>query len=571
MNDYVIFVYDYRGDLYDVLDPTWYDEIDWTIRLHEITDLSVNFIGDGAEEASESLKLPKRLNYVLSLNEWRDNRWHEEAWYFLFDDFFRHNQEGVPEYTIIGKSPEILLERKIDSSRSSIGAGGHVIRAGPASEVIAEFAASQVGRRGLIGGERIDQFFTDHDGQGEGVGGRYRYEDLYNEARKLADDGDVQWRWGWDRGRVTFRVGHLGNDYTAENNYPGGDISLVSSLLGNDQGVELKREYSKAQNFAIVRYDTQLGREQAIRMSGLRDDNSPFFHRETVIKPSLNQRDSPSEVVRQGREALDTSRPINGVELNSSAQLVYNEDYRVGDYISVYAAGRYTNFRAEEIVGKLQPGEPVEITPRFVQRDPPRRHNLALARQFAPAVAPAVAPIAPVTPISPSPEPDTEPDPPVESGVFVGVRDQNAQGRQGISLITNYFGRLYQTLTMPTTGLRITRFGVKLAAAIAEQGGSIRVQLIYPGGNTEKQIAFGTLTPTYTWYNFTVSGIDVSSGATVSIFVWHPEHASDNYGYWRRQTSERYSGGGAFKVASLDRDTRLDGDFFAYVEGMPNA
>lgn len=249
-------------------------------------------------------------------------------------------RDGDTEKFVVGglSLNHLLARRLVDPMDDPLVAGGYSTKAGPADDVLIDYADEQ-----CINPLDSNRAFPNLTVQpsasvGSSVGRRLRYENLLEVFQDVANQGGVDFlisRIVDNQLRLT--VYPIGTDKTRTRNYPFAPFVELNPIRGNLGDPSLLLDRKKEQNYVYALAQGPGENRIVFELQGLGVNDSPFNRIEFTTDIRQAERGDSTTVATQARAALNDNQPIkeftfapSGVDAGS----LYRVDWDIGDTLT---------------------------------------------------------------------------------------------------------------------------------------------------------------------------------------------------------------------------------------------
>lgn len=264
-------------------------------------------------------------------------------------------REGNEERFVVGALSlnHLLTRRVIDPDDDPLAAGGYSTKAGPADDVLRDYAREQCGD--LASADR--QFPNFSVGPvlsvGAGVGKRARYENLFETFQGITRQGNVDFMIS----RLTSNVLRLtiepiGANHSRTANYPGAPFVMLNPDRGNLANPSLVVDRKKEGNFCYALGQGQGEFRIVAKVTGLGLGDSPYNRLEFTEDVRLAERGQTTQLLTGARDALKEKQPIREFTFEPSGQMpgnIYRLDWDMGDVVTVAWDDESVDLRIRDI------------------------------------------------------------------------------------------------------------------------------------------------------------------------------------------------------------------------------
>ena len=342
---YDVRILDYSGRHIYSFDSRNAVSIEYERKYNDIGSFSVALIDKQAEWATKNLLLPTGLDYfaeIYRLNPRTKIREKEGTYFVRLVNPYYPDSKSL--YVIVGgHSLEHLLLRRLiipsvgDVRYDPYASAGYITDAGQSSRVISRLVDVHLGEQAID--ERRIPNLTVIDGRGGGqVGGRWRFDSLFEEVKKMADAEQVQFSIDRITGNeLVCSVGKTFKDLTVDTNYPGSPMTLLKRSRGTLYEPSITLDHQEEKNRVYVRGSGNEENQTVIVEDYTRLDTSPYNLIEFTHSPNRDEEDSPTILLTEARDSLYENRP--NIEITFPMKDVpgaqYKTDFDLGDIVTI--------------------------------------------------------------------------------------------------------------------------------------------------------------------------------------------------------------------------------------------
>lgn len=248
--------------------------------------------------------------------------------------------EDDQEWVVVGgvSLNHLLTRRVVDPEDDPLKAGGYSTKAGAADNVIAGYVYDQMGA-GASAERRIPNFTIKPTlGVGRPLGARLQHEKLYNEVRRMAMQGGVDFYISrLDGNKLQFAVEPIGRDFTYTTNYPGRAWVGFSLSRGNIEQAEYVLDRAEELNYCYALGPGNVGDRIILKVAGSGVNESPYNRIEFIHDARNVEKTDALALLSEAQGALVSKRyeesytftPVLGRPGST-----YNKDWMLGDKVS---------------------------------------------------------------------------------------------------------------------------------------------------------------------------------------------------------------------------------------------
>lgn len=271
-------------------------------------------------------------------------------------------REGNQERFVVGglSLNHLLARRIVDPDDDPLAAGGYSTKAGPADDVLTDYADEQCGASASTARQFPNFTIAASTSVGSSVGRRLRYENLLEVFQDICNQTNVDFQIA----RLTdsllrLTVIPIGQDRRRSRNYPGAPFVELNPIRGNLSDPSLLFDRKKEQNFVYALGQGPGESRIVSKQQGFGIFDSPYNRIEFSYDVRSAERGDSTTLVTGARAALYekqaqqefTFKPT-GTEPGAS----YRLDYDIGDLLTVVWDDVEIELRVREVEITLDPG-----------------------------------------------------------------------------------------------------------------------------------------------------------------------------------------------------------------------
>lgn len=256
----------------------------------------------------------------------------------------RHRQQFLDDddtaWLVVGgfALDHLLKRRVINPSDDPLEAGGYSTKSGAADDVMNALVDEQLGPLASTG-RKIDTLtLTASPGEGNTVGGRWRYENLYDMLTDLVEGSGTDFQLVRGSGLdFVFTAATIGEDRSQTANFPGSPQTVFAPERGTMLEPQFDADYRQEKTYIYLLGDGQGDDREVYEMGSSRLSASPLNRIEFAQDAqTLDEGASPTEFLTQAAIELEKNRPRIGFEFEIPQRLhsSYGTNWDLGDIIS---------------------------------------------------------------------------------------------------------------------------------------------------------------------------------------------------------------------------------------------
>lgn len=279
-------------------------------------------------------------------------------------------REGDEERFVVGglSLNHLLSRRVVDPADDPTAAGGYSTKAGPADDILFDYAEEQCGSVASTD-RRFPNFDVGPTGSlGLPAGRRLRYDNLLEVFQDVANQSNVDFiisRLTASLLRLT--IAPIGSDRTRSRNYPFGSFVELNPLRGNLSDPSLMNDRKREQNYVYALGQGPGENRIVYELQGAGINDSPYNRIEFTTDIRQAERGDALTISTQARSALYDNQPKQEFTFKptgSEPGNTYRLDWDVGDILTCAWDDQVFNLRVREVEISLDSsGE--SITPKL--------------------------------------------------------------------------------------------------------------------------------------------------------------------------------------------------------------
>ena len=260
----------------------------------------------------------------------------------------------------------LLMRRVVLPDDDPLQAGGYSTKNGVAGDVMRAYAREQLAdlasSRRRIPGLTVPE--ATH--QGQSVGARKRFENLFDVLTELSVRGEVDFQIVRTSGAaMELEIGEIGADQSKRTNYPMAPSLILSPLRGNLINPSLLLDRKDEKNVVFVLGKGQASGQVVMEMVGNGTADSPFNRIEFTANANSAEIGDSTTLLTAAVASLAEHAPKTEFEFDASAQLagnIYRVDWTLGDTITAIWGSVEEDLRVKEVEIDLTPeGERLSV------------------------------------------------------------------------------------------------------------------------------------------------------------------------------------------------------------------
>jgi hypothetical protein len=347
---YQISVYSpYDGSVQVVLDGTAFDELRYSRTLNDIGALALTLPSDADWPSIFTLD---SLVEIERTSPTTGRLQVEETYLTRLTHRFR---EGNQERFVVGglSLNHLLSRRVIYPPDDPAASGGYSTKAGPADDVMVDYATEQAGSGASTARQFPDLTIAASTSVGISVGRRLRYDNLFEVFQDIANQGGVDFiisRLVDNQLRLT--VLPIGSDRSQTRNYPGGQFVQLNPLRGNLSDPSLLFDRKKEQNYVYALGQGPGEQRIVFPLIGEGNFDSPYNRIEFTTDVRSAERGDTTTLRTGARAALydkQAQKEFTFKPTGSEPGGVYRQDYDLGDVLTATWDTDSVDLRVREV------------------------------------------------------------------------------------------------------------------------------------------------------------------------------------------------------------------------------
>lgn len=271
-------------------------------------------------------------------------------------------REGDEERFIVGglSLNHLLARRLVDPADDPLAAGGYSTKAGPADQILFDYAEEQCGSIASVI-RRFPNFSVGAIASlGSTAGRRLRYENLLETFQDVANQSNIDFvisRLSANALRLT--IAPIGTDKTRSRNYPFAPFVELNPIRGNLSDPSLLFDRKKEQNYVYALAQGPGENRIVLQSQGLGVSDSPYNRIEFTTDIRSAERGDSTTVATQAASALyDKQAKIEFTfkPTGTDPGALYRLDWDIGDKITAAWDDQIIDLRVREVEISLDSG-----------------------------------------------------------------------------------------------------------------------------------------------------------------------------------------------------------------------
>lgn len=280
-----------------------------------------------------------------------------------------HFRDGDEEKLVTGgfSLNHLLARRVVDPTDDPLAAGGYSTKAGPADDILHDYANEQCG----VGASAARQFpnfsIAPSNSVGAAAGRRLRYENLLKVFQDVANQSTIDFTTVRLTGNtIRLIIGPIGTDKTRSRNYPFAPFVELNPLRGNLSDPSLLFDRKDEQNYVYALAQGPGESRIVTRMSGDGISDSPYNRIEFTTDIRNAERGDNTTILTSARAALYDKQPHKEFTFHptgTEAGAVYRSDFDIGDLVTCTFGNDSFDLRIRGVEISLSPdNEEISVT-----------------------------------------------------------------------------------------------------------------------------------------------------------------------------------------------------------------
>lgn len=352
------------GSVRTVLDNTAFDDCKYSRALNDVGVLAMTLPSDPDWPSVFSLDALIDIERTSPLNGQLQI---EDTYLVRLIHRFR---EGDQERFVIGALSlnHLLARRIVDPDDDPLAAGGYSTKAGPADDILLEYADEQCGSSASAVRQFPGLTIAASGSVGAPAGRRLRYENLLEVFQDVCGQSNVDFLISRVTGNtLRLTVAPIGFDRTRSRNYPGAPFVELNPLRGNLTDPSLMIDRKQEQNYVYALGQGPGESRILTKLEGEGTHDSPYNRIEFTTDVRAAERGDSTTLTTGARSALvekQAKKEFTFKPTGFESGNIYRLDWDVGDVITCVWDDEVVNLRVREVEISLSAsGE--TITPRM--------------------------------------------------------------------------------------------------------------------------------------------------------------------------------------------------------------
>lgn len=264
-------------------------------------------------------------------------------------------REGDEERFIVGglSLNHLLARRVVDPADDPTAAGGYSTKAGPADDILFDYAEEQCGSVASVD-RQFPNFSVGFTGSlGTLAGRRLRYENLLEVFQDVANQSNIDFvisRLSASVLRLT--IAPIGTDKTRSRNYPFSPFVELNPLRGNLSDPSLMYDRKKEQNYVYALGQGPGENRIVVEQQGTGISDSPYNRIEFTTDIRQAERGDNTTIITQARSALyenQAQKEFTFKPTGTEPGNTYRLDWDIGDVLTCAWDDDVINLRVREV------------------------------------------------------------------------------------------------------------------------------------------------------------------------------------------------------------------------------
>lgn len=276
-------------------------------------------------------------------------------------------REGDQERFIVGglSLNHLLARRVVDPDDDPAAAGGYSTKAGPADDVLRDYAREQCGDLASAIRQYPNFSVGSVGSVGLSVGRRLRYENLLEIFQDVANQGGVDFLISRITGNtLRLTIAPIGTDKTKTRNYPFAPFVQLDPARGNLSEPSLLFDRREEQNFVYALGQGPGEQRITLKYSGLGIGDSPYNRIEFTSDVRTAERGDSTTLATGARAALfekQARKEFTFAPVGTEPGAIYQLDYVIGDILTCAWGDESIDLRVRGIdISLSEDGEKLE-------------------------------------------------------------------------------------------------------------------------------------------------------------------------------------------------------------------
>jgi hypothetical protein len=280
-----------------------------------------------------------------------------------------HYREGNEEKFVVGglSLNHLLARRLIDPTDDPAAAGGYSTKAGPADDILHDYADQQCGPAASAARRFPNLTIAPSNSVGAAAGRRLRYDILLNIFQDVANQSNIDFTIIRLTGSaIRLVIGPIGTDKSRSRNYPFAPFVELNPLRGNLSDPSLLFDRKQEQNYVYALAQGPGETRIVTRVSGDGIGDSPYNRIEFTTDIRNAERGDNTTIITSARAALYDKQPHKEFTFRPTGAEpggVYRQDYDLGDVVTCTFGGDSFDLRIRGVEITLSPdNEDISVT-----------------------------------------------------------------------------------------------------------------------------------------------------------------------------------------------------------------
>lgn len=271
-------------------------------------------------------------------------------------------REGNQERFVVGALSlnHLLTRRVVDPDDDPLAAGGYSTKAGPADDVLTEYADEQCGSSASTDRQFPNFSIAASTSVGSSVGRRLRYENLLEVFQDICNQTNVDFQIArLTESNLRLTVLPIGQDRRRSRNYPGAPFVELNPLRGNLSDPSLLFDRKKEQNYVYALGQGPGENRIVSKVQGMGVFDSPYNRIEFSYDVRSAERGDSTTLVTGARAALYEKQAVQEFTFKPTGAEpgnTYRLDWDIGDLLTVVWDDSEIELRVREVEISLDPG-----------------------------------------------------------------------------------------------------------------------------------------------------------------------------------------------------------------------
>lgn len=352
------------GSVRIVLDGSAFEDVKYSRALNDVGIFSMTLPSDADWPAIFSLDALIDIERTSPLTGFLQT---EDTYLVRLTHRFRNGNEE--RFVVGGLSLNHLLGRRVvDPNDDPLAAGGYSTKAGPADDILSEYADEQCGASASAARQFPNFSVTPSASVGATAGRRLRYDNLLEVFQDVVNQSNVDF--------IIFRVtdntlrltvAPIGTDRTRTRNYPGAPFVELNPTRGNLSDPSLLFDRKKEQTYVYALGQGPGASRIVSEVQGLGIYDSPYNRIEFTTDIRSAERGDSTTITTQAFAALfreQAQKEFTFKPTGAEPGNIYRLDWDIGDLLTCVWDDELIDLRVSEVEITLDSGGET-ITPRL--------------------------------------------------------------------------------------------------------------------------------------------------------------------------------------------------------------